>query len=175
MWTTLRNLAITFMLLGIILLTLFLLIPEPNYEDFTQETIVIQSFRFIPYARGADVFWLESDKNDTYRICEKNIDSQLQLRLKAGLHVDIKYYRDSVFQNNNIKEMSADGSMLVTYQDHSKSDLTIMIIVVIFLELLGAGFLWAGIAYRKSSHYTNEKTNELQERSRLNKREKLQH
>ena len=168
-WTIARNVAIGLMLLGFVLLAAFLLFPEPHYEDLQKDTIVIQSYTYIPYARGPDVFWLFTDQNQTYRICKKGTEAMLRSELKVGVVANIKYYTNKFFRTNDIQEMIVNGQLLVPYKDYRKSDLITIIVVVTIQELSGVGILWVGIAYKKSSHYTKEKTKEIKERARLKK------
>ena len=57
----------------------------------------------------------------------------------------------------------------MTYHDGWKTSAATVITAFIACGLLGAGFLWMGLAYKKSSHYTKEKIKEIKERARLKK------
>ena len=168
-WTIARNVAIALILLGFIFLATLLLFPEPYYEDLEKDTIVIQSYTYIPYARSPDVYWLVTNQNQMFRICQRGVNATLQSELKVGLVANIKYYTDKFYRNNNIQEMVANDQILVPYKDHHKSDFINTIVVFTILELFGAVLLWFGLWQRKNGHYTKEKTKELKERARMNK------
>jgi len=169
MWTTLRNLAIAFMLLGIILLTLHLTSFEPDYENLTLGTVEIQSLRRIVGARGTSSYVLESTEGETYRIAARDATSVLRERETTGLQVKIKYFTPNFPSFHYIREMTDGETVLVNYQDDRIRTYTITIVVASLCELLGAGFLWFGTWYQKKSHYTKAKTEELREMARVKK------
>ena len=175
-WVLTRNIAIVFLLLGIYLFLTYFTSPKVEYEDFIQDTIKVRSLKFYPggrYSVGSLI--LKSDKNVNYSISADYDPFELREFVQPGVEVEIKYVEGQIFHFRYIKELIVDDRLIVKYVDHSKSNLFAVAIISGIIEIIGIGILLLGVWCRKKSHYTNEKTNELHERSRLNKREKLQH
>lgn len=169
LWTMMRHQAVELLIYtGIAFLILFTTI-EPNYQNLKQETIVIHSIKMIDSNHGSSTYTLESDKKQSFRVTADEADALFQDELKQGVKAKIKYFTAWPSRINYIKEMTVGGDTLVTYQDGWKTSAATVITAFVACGLLGAGFLWLGLTFKKSSHYTKEKTKEIEERARLKK------
>lgn len=170
LWTMTRNTAIAFILIGIIFFTMFAVFPEPDYKDFKQETIVIQSLIHMEGSRYSGSYYvIVSELGTKYNVSGDYDSGELRTYVKAGDKADIKYYFGELFRHNYLKELTIEGKTLVRYEDNRRSTILIVTIIAAFIELIGAGFLWLGISGRLRSFYKRTKTKELKERARLKK------
>jgi len=169
MWTTLRNLAIALILMGLIIATLHFTSQQPLYEDMLHDTITIQSLEYIPGYRGTGHYVLTSTQGIMYTISPPDAVRALDQEVEPGTQVEITYYTTTFPSHHHISEMSAGETELVTYHNYRVSDFIICAVFFFTTELIGAGLLWFGTWYRKKSHYTKAKTEELKEIARVKK------
>ena len=169
LWVMLRHQAVELLIYaGIAIIILFTII-EPNYQNLKQDTVMIQSIKMIVSSHGSSTYVLETDKKQSFKVTVVEADALFQDVLKQGVKAKIKYFTAWPSHINYIKEMTVEGDMLVTYQDGWKTSASTVIIAFVACGLFAAGFLWMGVAFKKSSHYTKEKTKEIKERARLKK------
>lgn len=170
LWQMTRNIAVVFLLLGILLVTSFFASPKIDYEDFLQDTIVVRSLKFYTGGRYyTSVLILKSAENINYSISADYDPFELREYVKPGVEVEIKYIEGRIFHFKYIKELIAGDKLIVKPVDHSKSNLISISIISVIIELIGTGILVFGVWCRKKSHYTKEKTKEIKERARLKK------
>lgn len=169
MWATLRNLAIVLILIGLMVMTLYFTTLQPLYENMLHGIITIQSLEYIPGYRGTGHYVLTSTQENIYRISPQEAVRALDQKVEPGKRVEITYYTTTFPSHHHISAMFVGETELMTYHNYRMSNFIICAFFFFLTELLGAGFLWMGIAYRKKSHYTKAKTKELKERTRLNK------
>lgn len=167
MWTTLRNLAIALILMGLMTLTLHFTMQQPRYEDMLHDSIMIQSVQYIRGARGSGHYELTSTQGITYSIWPQDAVRPLDQKVKSGAQVEIKYYTTTFPSHHHISEMSEGEKEWVTYHNYRVRDFIICGVIFFITELLGAMLLWFGLWQRKNGHYTKEKTKELKERARM--------
>lgn len=168
LWQLIRNIAIVFLLIGIVFFTMFAAFPEPDYEDFWQDTIVIQSLTY--YAGGrysSGHYEIITDQDTNYSVSGDYDSATLREHVQAGVKAEIKYYEGIIFRFRYIKELIIEDEPLVTYVDRRRSTLLTAAITAGIIESIGAGLLCLGVWYKKSSHYTKEKTRELKERAQM--------
>ena len=171
MWTSLRNLAIVLILMGLMVMTLYYTTLQPLYEDMLHGTITIQSLEYIPGSRGTGHYVLTSTQENFYRISPQDAVRALDQKVEPGTRVEITYYTTTFPSHHHISEMFAGETELVTYHNYRVSNFIICAFFFLMTELLGAGLLWLGILFKKKGNYTKEKTLELKERARLQKQE----
>jgi len=170
LWLLTRNIAIVFLLIGIVFFTMFAAFPEPDYKDFKQDTIVIQSLIYIEGSRYSGSYYVIVSEHGTKFNVSGDYDSaELRSYVKAGAKADIKYYWGELFRRNYLKELTIEGKILVRYVDSRRSTILTVAILAAGIVLIGVGFLWLGITSRISSHYNKQKTLELKERTRAKK------
>lgn len=170
LWQLIRNIAIVFLLIGIVFFSMFAAFPEPDYKDFKQDTIVIQSFICIEGSRYSGSYYVIVSEHGTKFNVSGDYDSaELRSYVKTGAKADIKYYFGELFRHNYLKELTIEGRALVRYVDNRKSTMLIVAILAVGIELIGGGFLWLGISGRLKSFYKRAKTKEIKERARLKK------
>ena len=167
-----RHQAVELLIYAAIAVFLLFTTLEPNYQNLKQDTIVIQSIEIRNSNQGFITYSLESGKNQTFRVTVDKANARFQEEVRIGTEAKIKYFTDWPSKINYIREMFVDGEVLVPYHENWKSSAAIIIMSMLSCGLLGLGFLWMGIAYRKKSHFTKEKTKELKRRARLNKTER---
>lgn len=169
-WTVTRNTAITFMLLGIVFFAMHAAFPEPDYANFRQDTIEVQSLNYYVGGRySSGHYEITTDQGTNYRVSGDYESSTLREKVQVGVKAEIKYYEGIIFRFRYIKELTIEDKLVVTYVDRRSSTLLSVAITAVIIELIGAGLLHLGIWYKKSSHYTKEKSSELKERARLEK------
>ncbi|MEA4914086.1 MAG: hypothetical protein VB061_05920 [Christensenella sp.] len=170
LWQLTRNIAIVFLLVGIIFYAMFAVFPEPDYEYFKQDTIVIRSLIYIEGSRYSGSYYvIVSEHGIEFNVSGDYDSIELRTYAKVGAEADIKYYFGKLFRHNYLKELTIKGKTLVRYEDNRRSTMLIVAILAAGIELIGGGFLWLGITCRISSHYNKQKTLELKERARMEK------
>jgi hypothetical protein len=170
LWQMTRNVAIVFLLAGIMFYAMFAIFPEPDYEDFKQDTIVIRSLIYMEGSRYSGSYYvIVSERGTKYNVSGDYDSVDLRTFVKAGAEANIKYYFGKLFRHNYLKELTIDGKTLVRYVDNRKSTMLIVAILAAGIELIGGGFLWVGISGRLKSFYKRAKTKEIKERARLKK------
>ena len=152
-WTSIRNISIFLMAFGLLTLFFGVVSPTPDYEDMTQATITVQSLKYFIYYRGNGVYVLKTDDDKRFNIAGAYNAKQLEEYAKPGTRAEIRYHHSKIFFTSYIAEMSVDGTLLVRYGDYRKQTLMTFIVASSVCELFGFGLLWAGIAFRKRSHY----------------------
>lgn len=164
--TITRNVAIGLMLFGGVLFTLHFTAGQPKFEDMLRDTIVVQQVKYVRAARGTGHYELKSTQGIYYYISFRDAFHAMDEIIDAGTRVEITYYTTIFPAYNHISQMTDGETEFVRFHDYRLEDSVITAVVVSIFDLLGAGILWAGLAYRKTSHYTKEKTKELEERER---------
>jgi hypothetical protein len=168
LWQLIRNIAIVFLLIGIVFFTMFAAFPEPDYKDFKQDTIVIQSLIYIEGSRYSGSYYVIVSEHGTKFNVSGDYDSATLIEhVQAGVKAEIKYYEGIIFRFRYIKVLIIEDEPLVTYVDRRRSTLLTAAITAGIIESIGAGLLCLGVWYKKSSHYTKEKTRELKERAQM--------
>ena len=160
-WIITRNTAIGFFVMGLMILTLHFTTLQPLYEYMIHDHITAQSVLFIRGTKGAGHYELESTQGMRYIIWLQDAVRELDTKVKPGAQVEITYYTTTFPTYNHISEMYEGETELVTYHNCRVSSSIACAIFTTILGLFGALFLWVGISYRKKSHYTKEKTQEI--------------
>lgn len=168
-WIITRNVAIALMLFGGLILTLHFTTRQPKYEDMLRDTIIVQRVDYIRGYRGTGHYELKSVEGKYYNIEPRDAVRSLNKVVNDGVQVEITYYTTKFPVYNHISQMTDGETEFVTFHDYRVEDSIFTAVVVSTLELFGTGILWVGMTYRKSSHYTKEKTKEIKERARLKK------
>lgn len=164
-WILTRNTAIGFFVMGLMILTLHLTTLQPRYEDMIHDHITAQSVQYVIGEKGAGHYELESAQGMRYIIWIEDAIRELDTKVKPGEQVEIRYYTTTFPAYHHISEMTNGETELVTYHDCRVSSSVACAVLTTILGLFGALFLWVGISNRKKSHYTKEKTKELEERA----------
>jgi hypothetical protein len=153
LWTTIRNISIGTMAFGLFALFIGVISPTPDYEDMQQALVIVKSLRSFNGYHGSVVYVLKTDDDKRFNIAGAYNAKQLEEYVKPGTRAEIRYHHSKIFFTSYIAEMCVDGTLLVRYGDYRKQTLMTFIVASSVCELFGFGLLWAGIAFRKRSHY----------------------
>lgn len=153
MWTFLRNTAIEFALFGLFVLVVVIAIPTPAYDSLMEDTIQIESVEYWSSFQGGGSYELYSVDDGHYTISGKYDSVQLVDQAMDGVKAEIKYSQRPLIRDRFIYEMTIGNKTLVSYENNRNVDVAGAVVFCIICTLLGAGVLWAGVSYRKRSHY----------------------
>jgi hypothetical protein len=153
LWIAIRNISIFLMAFGFVCFFLGVASSAPDYADMKRASITVQSLKHINYYHGNSVYVLKTDDNRRFNIAGDYVAKLWKDHVKPGAQAEIRYYDSRMFFASYIVEMSVDGNLLVRYTDNRKQNFTYILVACSLCELLGAGLLKTGIAYRKKSKY----------------------